>query len=640
MLNVGPMGLFGVATISVVVAWGLDGAAANAKGPLKICVAKLLRALAVASVIAAIALMRVASSSSLGLGTTRDQMDGLEPEKLNELVEICEHWSERLWLVVCCGVAAILTGIATGWIHIRASRMEGAVPMLRWLTTSKLVFGLLACVTFIGGGLVSDAGEKKHDALLVKSEADEARVALGRKIHEIAVRDAIRVFVADAAASSAAVHNVVLAHSIAREVMGPIPPTSPAGRLISDSKPQQTPAASLNEIRHASDLYSSNGISDDELVNELTELSVSGPASELVQKHLFGIGNPVINELVAALTNPAFRRALNQFLPPIELEALAKRFGPEQLRQRVAAAMLPLQVLLTSLPKVEELESTSAFAYVRPLGEPKWEHMRRRWSRAVLEREVQYDPDVLADAQITMSDFDKVWGALGVLRTNGPADPEQDEVAFMRYVQQKPDFAAMWGYVVISLQSNSGNDDPDFVHFVLQESNDHEMPRKIRRFMKRAAEGDPKAMQELHNIGITNFDGTQWTDNQLRSRLFASHGPYPIDGYAYWAVRNNVPIAAAWDRYSNPPVSDWVGWFCPAVHHPNQEISPRHAHDGHRPRDALTAPRGDSTGRPSASKFDLHLDPKAGKQSEQMRRLIKDKELEDPSAQEDRDSRK
>ena len=515
---------------------------------------RVLAMLAAAALVAAVILAMTPESSPSKLGS-------LNVAQLNELMEWCERWSDRTWIVLSFIGLALLVGIRVAKPpHAPEPGLGKFIKLLRSATFAKTVFALLAAASFVSSGIISKIAKEETEVQQAEVELKAAQLALARKVSAQVQEDIVQAALTQIAANNPRLKQMTNDYETASPFLFEARVTSVdvRPRAGEDALQGEVPDLPLDDVKQLDQEYS-EAPSTEELGSELAELAFYSNASESVRHNLLELDNPLLSELVAAVGEPIVVEAWRRLAAPLARNAMARLTPRAELRAKIGAMVLSAN-LIAQLGDNASAEEDDLEVYEQPLGNPAWDGVREKLSSRVHQGLRYAKPETRADAIRDLDKFDGVWGAIGRLASSPSARITQ-EAAFHRYLAQDPTYAALWGYAVIALTPQEFGGSLKTV--AVEDLAGSEKVDVLREVIVAAKKGDPDSQKALASFGIDAGQVSSLDKHQLAGLLYDHHGGYPKDGLMMYARETNYPIDNMRTYYETEAMQKAVGGFCP-----------------------------------------------------------------------------
>jgi hypothetical protein len=159
-----------------------------------------------------------------------------------------------------------------------------------------------------------------------------------------------------------------------------------------------------------------------------------------------------------------------------------------------------------------------------------------------------------------MSRFDGTWENVDILLTSPSSRTDIAEQIFAEYMRQTPDFAALWGYAVISFPPR--NFTKDLEEIAISHASTTQI-EALRKLVKSSFAGSKNAQGYLREFDPESKLTPSSSDADYARVLLDYRGPHPVHGYLLYEKEIGEPLSDAETYYNGPQVGQWVKKYCP-----------------------------------------------------------------------------
>jgi hypothetical protein len=520
--------------------------------------AKVVRLVGIAALIAGaiIILLSVFFTSDLTDQTLKDLNDGIERY---------HHWLEWSWIVLAASCLSLLACIWFGLAEITAARARAAGRIIKATSTAKILAGFLACCTFIGAGAEGRITEREAETEATAQKLSSLQLILFKHVEREIEQEVISETIHDASTQSSLVQQTINTF----QVVAPFLPNRPTivpgsyGESTHESSTQPTaPDVTLKQIAKVEDELkdeprdeSPEGV----LVEDFVHLAYDNTVSDAMKQYLLHIGNPIISEMVSAFLDPMFGESIEGWIRDQARRVMTDRFdrasSEAQVREGTRSARSKVVQDIASAQATDDSNEND-------LGDPRWARVRDVLQRAVMVGLPRKKPEVQEEARVMMTRYSHVWESVAALVQDPQSRTDYPEKIFAVYLSKNADYAALWGYAVISVTP------PEYKEELSESAQQSGPPREVEKLLRDLVRmkysGDPSAVKSMQKFDPNSELTMASTRSDYARVWFAYHGPYPQDGYVFYEAKTGkASREEASSYYQSAEVSRNVDTYCP-----------------------------------------------------------------------------
>jgi hypothetical protein len=569
--------LFVIAIGLFIVSGNVIGHSETAKTESRLKAASIYESLWQSGLLAGVAALVAAIVTFFLPSFAEGDASDITLRQLDALIENGNSWLGQSWILISLLAATLLVMALFLGRHVRestAGRIGTAAKSLGWL---KFVFALLAACTFVSGNRSSVQAESGQVLQTARNKLVQAQLLLFDKTQAYLLGMALEEAEVSASASNTSLAAVSTAYGTAGAYFNPpvVPvdaPFDPDPTVDPQPFPEDKdtgPVAGRKEIEPLRDIsavrvealfgqieeQASAAKGSTALADQLAKLAVDKSIAGPLKQHLLSFGNPVIDRLVANVTDPLLINPLKKKIGEIAGSWLAGKLDDRAAANAARMAGRENAALsILDLPANVHMAPAGA-----SLGIEEWDRVRLAAAQGVDLGLIGKSQEIQNQARTMETRFLKVRSAMTVLTSSAPNRQVLQEAAFRNYLFLERDYAAFWGYAVIALTPAHLNED-------LEKISSYRIAKDrvpdLRVFAQESEENRAK-LAERYKIPGDKFLSAN--DADLAEAVYTSHGAYPIDGMElYFQAVAPDSSAQAVDFYRTEEVSRFVGLFCPA----------------------------------------------------------------------------
>jgi hypothetical protein len=483
---------------------------------------------------------------------------------INSFIAAANSYLKWNWAVFLILSLTGLVAFALVRTELAHANVRAVGKAAKWSAVLKGLFALLATSTFIGAEANGTVRAKLNEAKAARAKLTEAQLLLFKHAQVALVREAIASALNQSVSSVPQVRTASTSYAATAQFFSSSLATPVAN--VDDLAPNFEPGpfvptadlkpAAIQSRSGEVDAAVASQNDQEKLVNDIVRLAFGRANSEIKARYV-DLGNPILNSLLSAFSDPAI-------LDPLR-EAAAKQAN-RILRREVdftaaAAAMRTYGRSLAShfLPAFSRLPAPDP----QPgFGVGEWGATRDNLVRVTDAGIRGKSPALQQQARDVVRDEARMEANASLLLFAAKNRAPAEEAMFARYLGSNPSYAALWGYGVIG-------DPPGRLQAQLKTISVTYNTRKasqIRQAIVQANDGDSEMAATLREMGFDPVADRDLTLPEIKAKLFEVHGPYPIDGFAlYFSDVGVINVQTARAYYASDVVGGWVSRICPAT---------------------------------------------------------------------------
>jgi hypothetical protein len=519
---------------------------------------KVMRLVGIAAVIAGaiILLLPILHASDLTDKTVK---------QLNEQIELYHHWLELSWIVLVVFILALLACVWFGWSEVTAARAGAAIRIVKITSTAKILAGFLACCTFVGAGVEGRIKDRASEAEGAAQKLSSLQLILFRHVEFEIERELVSETIHQASAQSPRVQQTIAAFRIVAPFLPYRPDFIPASYDNEDHKASaqhdSPPDVTLTQIAKIEEELKDEPKDDSPegvLIEEVVHLTYDNTVSDAMKHYLLHIGNPIISEIVSAFMNPLFGESAERLIREQAKRMMGGHFdrsaSEAQLRESTSSLQSEIvqRIVATQTKSGDEGE----------LGGPGWARLRSVLRQAVMIGLPRKKPAIQDEARVMLTRYARFWEAVNIVVQVPENRRDYSEKVFSVYLKQNPDYAALWGYAVISATPPDYREELDAS--AQQNGPPGEILKSLKDLVRMKYSGDPTAVTSMKKFDPDDELTLASTRRDYGRVWYAYHGPYPQDGYVFYVKKTGGTLDdEAITYYQSPEVSRYVERYCP-----------------------------------------------------------------------------
>jgi hypothetical protein len=338
------IGLFGLITIGIALSicpalvYIYQSSVSSAPAKILLGIARLVQIVGFAALVASVVVFFL----PLFL---RSDLDSKTLIELNKLIESYHKYLEFSWVVFLLGIATLFGLAWVGKFEIESTNAKIAHNAIKAVSIVKLVVGILAACTFIGGDLNGRIQDRIADAEAEKAKINDVELALFSKLESVLAQDAVIESLIQASRSNSSVGQVQTAYHLVAPYLPSTLPANSTRDWAVRSRPEPDKVASDRSFQDVArvlgliDNAAETQTGQDELVDDAVELVFDEQVVEPVKAHLLGLGNPILGALVDAFLDPLFLDAARQSVREKALDFVHNHANIDSTRDQLRASV-------------------------------------------------------------------------------------------------------------------------------------------------------------------------------------------------------------------------------------------------------------------------------------------------------------
>jgi hypothetical protein len=493
-------------------------------------------------------------------------LTGKTLKELNETIEQYHHWLELSWTVLLVLIASLLVCFWFGWSELTAAQARLAGRVIKATSTPKILLGFLACCTFVGAGIEGRIRENTSKTEAAAQKLAGLQLQLFAHIEHEIEWELIEEIVKQASAQSPQFQQTVAAFN----VVSPFMPNRPDRVWATDDKTLKDvfqkhfipdiPLAQVEKVEgELKDEAKKESTPEDAFVDDFVHLAYDKGVSDSMKLYLRHIGNPLISELVANFLDPVFGEQTERYIAAQANQVMQNHFDRQisraQLRSATQSLRNSIADKLLAVPQPMQAENDR-------LGDVKWDDVRRVLRRAIIVGLPGKKRTVQDDARGMLNRFNRMWSALNVVFNGVQERRAQPEKVFAAYLKQNADFAAIWGYAVISFTPNDYQS--DLVDVAQRIGPPDNILESLENLVSMSEKGDAEAKKLMRKVDPENKLTFLSSPVDYARVWYTYHGPYPLHGYVLYENKiGDLSSEEAIKYYKSQQVTNFVNIYCP-----------------------------------------------------------------------------
>jgi hypothetical protein len=199
--------------------------------------------------------------------------------QLNEAVEQYHRWLEKSWILL---VVLCVTLLASAWLvrsEVSAAKAKLAGRVIKGTAAAKVVVGILAACSFVGGDLKGRLQDRVVDTTAAKVALTEVRLEFFPKAERILMRQVVITALEQVSDHSSSFNQVWIAYNLSAPYLADLPSAMAKEKLPEETKATRREAAVLDvSLQQAAadaaalDQAIAEQTRQDELVDHIVEL--------------------------------------------------------------------------------------------------------------------------------------------------------------------------------------------------------------------------------------------------------------------------------------------------------------------------------------------------------------------------------
>ena len=482
--------------------------------------------------------------------------------ELNAHIDAASIWLKKSWILTLFICVSLLSWAWYLGREVSNETAKRAGQVVKGVSTIKLMFGILAACTFVGGNAYEENVGQLPDLQKARTELKEAQLQLFSETQALLLSEAVSDAVKQASQTSTAFAMTQMAYNDAGKYSDPpdIPVLEEAIVQVPSKLRESlgaTPDLSMAQVDSANqriDEATMELSKDNPLVANIVDVALEKSAAGPLKEHFMSFHNPFLDKLVANVIDPIFLKPLQK-----RLTTIASKWMTGQIEAKAAIA----QARATGRPYgglfVNGVEAGSPqFGNEKPFGIAEWNQLRLIMADQI-KIGINKSADVQEEARKVEVHFTKARNSIQILNSNLPDREMREERAFQQYLRHNPRFSALWSFFVIIAT-------PERLKPTLKEISLARIRRGKARDLRQLLHENPKDGRiAAASFGLTPEKMAQMKDSEIARNIYESHGEYPADGYLlYFTDTAPNEFESAEKYFESEEVGQKVVLFCPS----------------------------------------------------------------------------